>query len=161
MERRAGCRQRRMEAQEEGRRLAHAGDRLHLQGCMLYWAEGGKDRNVVRFTNSDAAMVRLFVRFLRRCYAVSDDRMTLTISCYLGNGLELGEIESWWLDTLELPRPSLRRSHVGTAKPKRSASRSVLVHGPARVTVCSTALAQSIYGGIQEYAALDGYRWLD
>jgi hypothetical protein len=27
-------------------------------------------------------MVRLFVRSLRRCYAVSDDRMTLTISCY-------------------------------------------------------------------------------
>ena len=128
---------------------------------MLYWAEGGKDRNVVRFTNSDAEMVRVFLRFLRQCYGVTDGRVTPAINCYVNNGLELGEIEDWWLETLELPRSSLRRSHIGTPRRSRGASRSVLVHGTARVTVCSTALAQSIYGGIQEYAALDGYRWLD
>ena len=36
-----------------------------MAGCMLYWAEGAKERNVVKFANSDAAMVRFFVRFLR------------------------------------------------------------------------------------------------
>ena len=37
----------------------------------------------------------------------------------------------------------------------------MLIHGTARLTVCSTSLAQSIYGGIQEYAGMSGYRWLD
>jgi hypothetical protein len=27
---------------------------------MLYWAEGAKERNVVKFANSDVAMVRFF-----------------------------------------------------------------------------------------------------
>ena len=45
--------------------------RLHLAGCMLYWAEGSKDRNTVKLTNSDPDLVAMFVRFLRSCYAVA------------------------------------------------------------------------------------------
>jgi hypothetical protein len=37
LEWRAGCRRRRMEAQDEGRRKAQRGDPLHLKGCMLYY----------------------------------------------------------------------------------------------------------------------------
>jgi transcriptional regulator with XRE-family HTH domain len=48
-------------AQEDGRRRARDRDPLHIQGCMLYWAEGSKGRNVVAFTNSDADMVALFI----------------------------------------------------------------------------------------------------
>jgi hypothetical protein len=128
---------------------------------MLYWAEGGKTRNEVRFTNSDPDMLRVFLDFLRRCYDVTDDRVALSINCYLNNGLELRQIEGWWLETLQLPRSALRCSHVGTPSPTRGRSRNVLLHGTARITVCSTALIQSIYGGIQEYAGLSGYRWLD
>jgi hypothetical protein len=88
---------------------------------------------------SDAEMVRVSLRFLRQCHGVPDDRVTLAINCYLDNGLDLGEIEDWWLKTLELPRSSLRRSHIGMARRSRGASRNVLVHGTARITVCSTA----------------------
>ena len=31
---------------------------------MLYWAEGGKDRGLLNFANSDRAMVSFFWRFL-------------------------------------------------------------------------------------------------
>jgi hypothetical protein len=51
----------RIAAQEEGRALARRGERLFLAGCMLYWAEGGQDRNQVRFSNSDPEMIRVFV----------------------------------------------------------------------------------------------------
>ena len=128
---------------------------------MLYWAEGGKTRNEVRLTNSDPDMIRLFLAFLRRYYGVTHDRVALSINCYLNNGLELEEVENWWLDQLGLPRSSLRRSHVGTPRPARRSSHTVLVHGTARLTVCSTSLIQSIYGGIQEYAGVSGYRWVD
>jgi hypothetical protein len=35
-------------AQEEGRQLAERRETLHVAGCMLYWAEGAKDRNQIR-----------------------------------------------------------------------------------------------------------------
>jgi hypothetical protein len=41
-----------------------------MAGCMLYWAEGAKERNTVKFVNSDVAMVRLFVNFMKGCFGV-------------------------------------------------------------------------------------------
>jgi transcriptional regulator with XRE-family HTH domain len=86
------CRESRRLWQEEGRALARRGDPLHLVGCMLYWAEGSKGRNAVHFTNSDADMLAMCRRFLRGCYAVADDRIRLSVSCHLNNGLSLAEI---------------------------------------------------------------------
>jgi transcriptional regulator with XRE-family HTH domain len=48
-------REERRAAQEEGRELARRRDPVHVAGCMLYWAEGSKRRNQLRFSNSDPA----------------------------------------------------------------------------------------------------------
>ena len=53
-------------AQDEGRQLAERREALHVAGCMLYWAEGAKDRNQIRFTNSDPEMARFFVSSFER-----------------------------------------------------------------------------------------------
>jgi hypothetical protein len=63
----------RLAYQECGRRQAKHREALHVAGCMLYWAEGSKERNSVQFVNSDPAMVRYFVTFLRAYYDVADD----------------------------------------------------------------------------------------
>lgn len=41
-------RQLREQYQEEGRRKAREKDPLHIAGCMLYWGEGAKERNVLQ-----------------------------------------------------------------------------------------------------------------
>jgi predicted transcriptional regulator len=106
------CRDVRQAAQRHGRELARCDDPHHLQGCMLYWAEGSKRRNSVTFTNADAEMVDVFLRFLRECYSVTDDRLTLSVNCFLANGLTIDAIEEWWLDRLRLPRHCLRAPAV-------------------------------------------------
>jgi hypothetical protein len=50
--------------------MARRGNVLHATGCMLFWAEGSRNRNTLCFTNSDPAMVRFFVGFLRTCFGV-------------------------------------------------------------------------------------------
>jgi hypothetical protein len=64
---------------------------------MLYWGEGSKARNHVEFVNSDVGMVVLFVRFLRQCFGVPDERIRLTCNCFTNNGIALEDIENWWL----------------------------------------------------------------
>ena len=76
----AKARSARLQAQAHGRALAALGDPLHRAGCMLYWAEGSKGRNKVTFTNSDPDMVRFFLAFLRQCYDVDDERVTLAVN---------------------------------------------------------------------------------
>ena len=150
----------RREAQAHGRRLAASGDPLHRAGCMLYWAEGSKDRNKVVFTNSDAAMVAMFLRFLRESLAVPDSRMTLSVNVHLGNGLSLLDVEAWWLDQLQLPAACLRKAAVNRTSSSSLRRRPPLLYGTARLGVGSTFVVQSIYGAIQAYAGIERPEWL-
>jgi transposase-like protein len=154
------CRERRGEWQEEGRARARVGDPLHMAGCMLFWAEGSKLRNVAALTNADPDLLRVFRRFLAECYAVPDERLAFSVNCFLGNGLSLAEIEAYWLDVLDLPPSCLRASVVNRPSSASRRRGRTLVHGTGRLSVASTAVVQSIYGAIQEYANLDRPEWL-
>jgi len=100
----ARCRAKRLGFQTQGRLAALEANRLHLAGCMLYWAEGAKSRNQVKFANSDIAMVRLFRDFLIDCMAIDVESVSLRLNVYTNNGLAIGEIEGHWLTRLDLPR---------------------------------------------------------
>jgi hypothetical protein len=151
----------RLRAQADGRRRAREGDPLHVAGCMLFWAEGSKRRTTVTFTNADPEMVRFFLRFVRECYGATDAQTRLSVNCHLGNGVTLEEIEAWWLTRLGLPRSCLLKATVNRPSRASKAVRRPLVHGTARLVVHSTAIAQSIYGAIQEYAGFARPEWAD
>lgn len=159
--RRERSRSTRREHQEAGRRKARQSDPLHMAGCMLYWAEGSKQRNVLVFTNSDPDMVAFFLRFLRRCYAVNDKEITVTINCF-DDCHSVEDIQGFWLQKLRLPGTCLRKATVNVhscySQKKRCGK---LVYGTCRLAVCRTALVQSIYGAIQEYGGFTADKWLD
>jgi hypothetical protein len=156
-------RKRRRAYQADGRARARADDLLHQAGCMLYWAEGSKDRNTLVFANSDPEMVRFFCRFLRESFDIPADELTIRINAYTGNGQTMSEIEGWWLNTLDLPQESLRKG-IENHRPTSSSGlrKNKLPRGVCALRVKrSTWLVQHIYGAIQEYAGFDEPRWLD
>jgi transposase-like protein len=155
------AREARLQAQALGRLVARVDEPLHRAGCMLYWAEGSKNRNAVIFTNSDDGMMGFFLRFLRECYEVTDDQVRLSVNCFLNNGKTLREIEAWWLGSLGLPPSSLAKATVNRPSSASKGVRRPLVHGTARLTVWSTRIVQSIYGAIQEYAGIERPEWAE
>ena len=116
--------------------------------------------NVAALTNADPDLLRVFRRFLALCYAVPDERLAFSVNCFLGNGLSIEEIEAYWLEVLDLPRTCLRASIVDRASSASRRRGRTLVHGTGRLSVASTAVVQSIYGAIQEYASLHRPEWL-
>jgi len=158
----ARCRAARAVSQDEGRKAARTGDLLHLAGCMLYWAEGAKARNAVRFTNSDPHMLRFFRRFLVDALGIEPVDIHLSINVYTNNGMDIEEIERYWLDFLPLPK-SCTRAHMLNHMPTSSSGRAKneLPYGVVSLSVHRTAVVQHIYGAIQEYADFDAPRWLD
>jgi hypothetical protein len=155
-------RERRRGYQAEGRVRARTGDALHQAGCMLYWAEGAKDRGVLTFSNSDRAMVALFWRFLRECFDVDPRRVRIRLNVYLGNGLALHEIEDWWIGGLDVPRSCLR-GHTINHFPTSSSGKkkNKLPYGVCSLRLYETRILQHIYGAIQEYAGFEEPSWLD
>lgn len=155
------CRARRREAQQGGRVRAGEGDALHVAGCMLYWAEGWKNRNQLSFANADPDMIRLFVRFLRSL-GVRDERIRITCHLFADHLARQREVEKFWLDVAKLPISSLRKSIVNVV-PRSSQQKRVnrLPWGTCHVIVSDTLLLQHIYGAIQEYGGFDRDEWLD
>ena len=144
--------------QQEGKIAALKEEKDHLIGCMLYWAEGTKNRNTLCFSNSDASMLLLFKRFLDQYFP--NREYTLTINCYLNNGLSKLEIEEYWLKLLRLPKTALRK---GTFKTEDKLWRK----NRHKYGVCSlfmkrsTDAVQHIYGAIKQYASIvDERLWL-
>ncbi len=159
--RREQAREVRLHFQESGREKAREGSLLHAQGCMLFWAEGSRRRNCVILTNADPDLLRFFLRFLRECYGVEDDRVRLSCNCFLNNGLSLAAIEDYWLTGLGLSRVSLCKTTVNRLSRASGGTKRKLPYGTARLTVHSTEIAQSIHGAIQEYGGFSRPEWLD
>jgi transcriptional regulator with XRE-family HTH domain len=152
---------RRRAEQAAGRETARRGDLMHAAGCMLYWAEGARERNAIRFTNSDPEMVRFFVSFLRASFGVANDRIVLTCNLFSDHEERRKAVEDHWLSLTGLPRSCLRKSTVNHySKYSQKKRRNKLPWGTCRVAVYDTRLVQHIYGAIQEYAGFERDEWL-
>lgn len=152
------CRQ---ASQELGRAVAHERDWLHVAGCMLYWAEGTKGRNSVRLSNSDAPLLRLFLRCLRERFGVRDEDIRVTCTFYADSAEEIQIIEGYWLDVLQLPPSALRKSIINRyPNSSYGQKKGKLPMGVCEVAVDQTDLVQQIYGAIQEYSGVAQPQWL-
>ena len=158
----AKARERRVAAQQEGRRRARSLGRRYVAGCMLYWAEGSRNRNRIVFTNSDPAMAQFFVEFIREFFDIDRERVRLTCNLFADDEARQREIENFWLRTVGLPRTCLCKSTVNRySRYSQKKRRNKLPYGTCRIVVHSTEIAQTIYGSIQELAGFDRPEWLD
>jgi transcriptional regulator with XRE-family HTH domain len=152
---------RRLEYQLKGKEKAKCNSNdLHLIGCMLYWAEGGKSRNALCFTNSDIDMMQTFIRFLRDCYSIENNKIHIQITCYDDiNTTE--DIENYWLGNLGLIKDNLWKTIINPY-PKLSTSKrhGKLPFGVCRIRINDVELIQNIYGAIQEYCNIQKEEWV-
>lgn len=151
---------RRKQYQENGRLKAREADPLHLAGCMLYWAEGSKTRKMLDFSNSDPDMMRLYLRFLRESLQINPSDIVLRISCYLGNGITVQEIENYWLELLDLPRSCLRKTLINIQPRSSQQKGRKLKYGMCKLCVYRTEAFQHVLGAIQEYVGIEKPEWL-
>lgn len=156
------AREQRLGYQEEGRRRARREPAEYVGGCMLYWAEGSKRRDVVEIANSEPDLLRVFADFLRRFFAVSSSEICLRCNLFADHASRQVEVEQFWLDAVGLPRSSLRTSMVNIASSASKNKRTnMLPYGTASLRVHSTAIVQTIYGSIQELGGFERPAWLD
>ncbi len=153
----------RLSYQNEGRNLAKDSNILHAIGCMLYWGEGSKSRSICGMSNSDPELLKLFIRFLKEIFSISETKISLHIHCYTGNGLSISDIETYWINMLGLPNSCLRKTSINkiSKSSSRKKPKNKLIYGTAYIRIYNTSLVQKIYGGIQEYAGIQTSKWLD
>jgi transposase-like protein len=152
---------RRREYQERGRARAASGDPVYIAGCMLYWAEGSKSRNTAQFTNSDPAMMRFFVDFVREFFFIPPESFRVSCNLFADHSDRVPEIERYWLRALDLTETSLLKSTVNRySRASQQKRRNLLPYGTCRVAVNRTEVVQEIFGAIQEIGSFGRDDWL-
>ncbi len=134
---------------------------LYLAGCMLYWAEGSKDRKSIGLVNCDDNLLRMFIRFLRECFAVKNEEIRIGITCYTGNGLTVEQIENHWLDVLSLARDNLNKTAIDYDKRPSKIKHSKHPYGMCSIRVHKMPIVQEIFGAIQEFGGFINEKWVD
>jgi transcriptional regulator with XRE-family HTH domain len=156
------ARLRRAAWQQEGRRRAREKRLLHMAGCMLFWAEGSRSRNSVYFTNSDPAMVRLFLEFLVSEVGIERHAVRIDLNLFADHLREEARIQRHWLDSLALPARCLRGSTVNVYSRHSARKRlNCLPYGTCRLSLHSTRIVQHLFGAIQEYGGFERPEWLE
>lgn len=153
----------RMEWQQEGRKKAKDREWLHVAGCMLYWGEGRKKRNVCSIGNTDPNVLKFFLKFIRTYFDVPDEKIALRIYVHLNNGKSIDDVGNYWTRTLGLPNNSLRSvSSVKVRDGNKSGSkRNTHIYGVCEISIGRTDIVQHIFGAIQEIAGFECGEWLN
>ena len=133
-------------------------DNLLLTGAVLYWAEGykrpkirdGKEitAHVISFVNSDPAMVKVFIAFLKRIMDVQPNQINLTMRLY--PHINETDAARFWLNVTGLKSENLRRTTnmiSGASRGRRPFNR--LPYGTLQVSVNSTPKFHQLMGLIE------------
>jgi hypothetical protein len=115
---------------------------LLIGGAALYAGEGAKTDGSVIFANSDPAMIRLFLVWLRRFFAVEEARLRLRL--YLHEGLDLEDALRFWSEATAIPVSQFTKPYRAVADSSIRSSKHPM--GCASIVYCSSPVHRQIMG---------------
>ncbi|EKD24313.1 MAG: hypothetical protein ACD_81C00055G0003 [uncultured bacterium] len=135
---------------------------LWLIGVMLYWAEGSKEKSHhfgsgVRFTNSDAAMIRLFLRWLADICNIEKQHIIFDITIHTNHKHRTPDIIQYWANKTGYDPEYFTHIYYKQGNPKTNRTNvGESYYGIIRISVrASSTLLRRIAGwtkGVIEWA---------
>lgn len=127
--------------------LSNRDEALKIAGIMLYWAEGTFQGNTVDFANSDPAMIKLFLKFLRTICGVSEERLRVYLYGYSSQNID--ELKEFWNSITAIPlaqftKPFIRSDSLNLSQRK-------LRYGLVHIRYNDKRLLETIRVWIEEY----------
>lgn len=127
---------------------------LFIAGIALYLGEGTKrgENHQVGFANSDPAVIKIMMRFLREICHVPEKKFRIAVHAY--HGTDITRVEKFWSECTGIPRQQFHKTYLGVSrasKGKRGIHR--LPFGTVHIRLADTALFHRIIGWIQGLTA--------
>lgn len=122
---------------------------LKYIGTALYWAEGSmKNRNSLRFGNSNPLMIKVMMEFFREICNVPDEKIKAKI--HLHPGINERKATNYWAKITNLPRTNFHPPQIQVSKAsKGKRPRNTLPYGTLHLTISNTELTCRVKGWIQ------------
>ena len=129
--------------------LSRKGEVLKVLAVAIYWAEGYKSEKAkcVDLANSDAEMIRIFMKFLRIVCGIDEARLRVLLYCH--DTKAIPELISYWSKLTGIPPKLFTKPYV----PKRNSSSNHrnMSRGLIHVRYYDKKLLQLILSWIEDY----------
>jgi len=130
---------------------------LFYMGIMLYWAEGAKEseRSIgegITFANSDPAMCRLFLKWIKSCLNISDDRIVPRVYIHISRKRKQNLALNFWSKQVGIPTQVFKKTCFSRTKLSNKWRRkdSGKYYGQLRIRITkSTDLNRRVSGWIE------------
>ena len=133
---------------------------LWLIGISLYWAEGSKEKEYapgigISFSNSDARMIALFIKWLKVCIGLTNKDLALSLYIHESHTNRVPEVCRYWSNFLGLPMSFFSKVYFKRNKLNTNRKNTgLLYNGLLRVNIRSSSdLNRKITGWIQGIVA--------
>lgn len=139
-------------AQREIKRISRR--ELKLIGAALYWAEGTKISvrgGLISFTNSDAVMIKLIMRWFREICKVPESKFRLRTQIHDHKRLET--IEMYWSRLTGIPLRQFTAPILRISKTSQKKRGNILPYGVLNIRVSDVKLFSKILGWIRGLGA--------
>ena len=87
-------------------------EKLKVAALMLYWGEGAKRGHVVDLANSDCAVIKIFLLFLREICRIDEKRLRVYTYCYSNQNLD--GILRYWSKITKVSLKQFTRPYIRT-----------------------------------------------
>jgi hypothetical protein len=134
-------------------------DPLFIAGISLYWAEGykkgdkGSKYKSVDFTNSDPEMIIMIMKFFRKFYKVSDDRIKIQLMAH--PNINITKAVKFWMGTTGLKKTNFTKTIiVVSSASKRKRNFNTLINGTIHLRIFDVKLFFKTIGwinGLKKY----------
>lgn len=149
------ARQKRQSHIDNGKIKASENELLHIKGCILYWAEGDKSKNLFGFTNCDVEAHRIMVSFLRCYFPEISKKLKARIAFYPG-GKPYEEIKKFWSEELNIPSECFNKA-TDRSKYYSTPKVNKYPNGVLQLQLSSTEVVNHIFGAVNHYVGKDIY----
>lgn len=78
--------------------------------AVLYMGEGRKLGSSIVFGNSDPKIISLFLRLLRHCYNIDENKFRCTLQCRADQDIK--KLEKFWSKTTEIPLKKFYKAQI-------------------------------------------------
>lgn len=139
-----------------GKSQASKNEVLHIKACILYWAEGSKNRHIFGFTNCDVETHKLMMTFLRYYFPEQSKKIKARVNFYPSVNNTYQDVKDYWMKELNLSEENFYKP-TNRLKYYKKPKINKYPNGILQLQLNSTEVVQHIFGGINYYVGKDIY----
>lgn len=117
-------------------------DSFFVSGLMLYWAEGAKSEETIKFSNSDPAMIRFMMKWFRDVCGVEDKKFRISVHIHSLHSSR--DCEAYWSKITKISRNQFYKTQI--KKTSLGQRKKILYEGTCTICVGNKNLFRKMNG---------------